>query len=363
MSGKGLSRKIYDPANPPFSEPLLKLIGNDGILSYRVKCIAIGPLFYLVGLLVTLLSGTFAIFVSDYAFCIACLMSGVNLYVILHACKQVDSTIGELNNILHYTTDEKFSSFINWAKNESPRRYYLWVIIPVLFLVIAGTLGYIGPPWVKEVQLSAYLPNKMYYLSWCILMGYLLGVGFNRINRYAHTIYNFSAMFCKPSRIKIFSQDGLGGLRPLTKLALKINMATALPGFVGVVYLMKSWTERGYPIIALPSYALMAFVYFIVLVCIFIFPLWPVHKAMVTAKNRAQKQIDNIVEKIEFSDVDKIDIDSVDLLSKTLSIREKISKMSTWPLNFGLFIKFVTTGICPIIVGALIQIFLERLIT
>jgi hypothetical protein len=59
----------------------------------------------------------------------------------------------------------------------------------------------------------------------------------------------------------------------------------------------------------------------------------------------------------------KKEIQNVSTFHYLLVLRDKVSKMSTWGFNTGLRFRLIVTGLTPLVVGSLIQIRFDLLIS
>ena len=112
---------------PQFPAPLRRFLvsnslfsykGKRSIISYKAKCILVGPLFYLLGALASFSTGTFSEYLLHYPTLMAFLTSSLALCGIVYACKQVIPTINGLNATVEHSKDDKFQVFISNIENE-----------------------------------------------------------------------------------------------------------------------------------------------------------------------------------------------------------------------------------------------------
>lgn len=177
---------------PSFPAPFRMWLVRNGILMgrkipYWFKCLVIGPLFYILGASVTLATGTFCEYVSNYPTFVAFLTSSLALYGIVYGCKQVTPTINQLDEAIEHSKDATFQNFISEMKHERSQYlirdrywYYVWTFGLAGFSAFIAYIGLIGPPpWVKyAASQNARWINNVYFFGISVpVVGYIAGLG------------------------------------------------------------------------------------------------------------------------------------------------------------------------------------------
>jgi len=361
------SHDKFDMTIPSYPAPFRSWLVRSGSISYKFKCLSIGPFLYIVGTLTTLATNTFHEFVLDYAFLLGCIISSVALCGIVYGCKQISPTINQLDETVEHSKDTRFKNFIfemtnegSWCGVRNRYWYYSHAFGLAVLVAISAYLGFIGPPWVKDVSQRFGWINHFYFFGfWAPVMGYILGLGFELAWMYADSINRYCSGFVKADKIKLYPLEGSGGLKALGKLAVKINIACVTPMVYILVVLFKTWTERGTTLMGNPLYLSMLAIYATVLALVFFYPIMPAHKALVSAKAKAKDCLNRMAKQSFGQGVFVDSPENCILLSSILSSRQSLNKVSTWPLDLRLSIWSMSTILFPLIGGAILQIWFE----
>lgn len=356
-----LDEEVLHPTKPSFPEFLLKCFGNNGVLSYKTKCVSIGIILYVLGALTTLSSNSFYGFLNDYAFFVNTIVGSITFCAIVRSCKKMNATFAQLDKTIEHSKDKRFGDFVNEI-DRNPMSA-LWYYVPsvgfAILFAIFGYSGIIGPPWVKEVTLEARIVNHSYYILWCAVMGFILGVALNRLFYYSSAIHKFCTRFVVPEKIRFLIPEEAGGLKPLGNLALSFCVACTIPSLAIFVTNVKTYIE-GDPLFNRPIYVLMMVIYVSILSIVAFFPIKASHNTLREAKQIVIGQLDELIVKTE-KEVTHTNPEGFLTLNSIVSMRDRASKAPIWPLNISLFIKFLTTILFPLIGGALTQVWFEYL--
>lgn len=359
----------FDVSVPPFPAPLRKWLVN-GSNTYKIKCLSIGPLLYILGVLITYNTNTLNEFINDFIPLIACIVSSITLFGIVYATKQIGPVIKELDKRIEHSRKKRFQDFILNIKYERswcyiPNRYwyYLHTYGLALSLLIAihitGNFGRL-PSWVVIADGDAQWVNYLYFLLAITLIGFFAGLAADLAWEYAYHIHTYCNDFVNVDSIKLYPPEEAGGLKPLGKLAFKMNIAVVTPVFYVLSWLYKLWAIEGKTILATPTSLLYLLMYVLFLATIFIYPIYPAHKALVKAKVKEITHIDELIRQNcgtgSLSNPQKYE-----LLNNLLVTRNNLNKFLTWPLDVRLSIGSAISILFPLIGGAILQIWFELL--
>lgn len=355
----------FDITLPPYPAPFRRRLASNGILSYKVKCLSIGPILYILGALTTLATDTFHEYINDYAFFVACMILSVSFCGVVYACKQISPTINDLDKTDEHSKNSEFRGFINFATQEGywyhiRDRYwnYLHTFGLSALSVIVAYLGIVGTPWVREVGLNARQVNHVYYMFWAAIMGYIVGLAFELTWGYSYVINRYCQDFIQVDNIRLLPLEEAGGLKPLGKLAFRINIASALPTIYGLTVIFKEWTEKGTTLLDKPFQLFILVVYVPVLTLIFLYPIYPAHKKILEAKQKAKENLSDMIKRT-FTIRTLDNLESYDSLNSLLSTHSNLRRVSTWPLSLRLSIGSAVTILFPLIGGVILQIWFE----
>ena len=340
----------------------MKTLAKGSTISYRLKCLGIAFLLYTIGIFATGATNTFSQYVNDVTFMATTVAGGLTLCFVVSASKQIDPTIRQLDQALKHSETKDFARFLKEVNDDrlAVRWYYLLAMGFSAFFAVLGVLGVIGPPWVKFVDPQQRSINLAYYVSWCAVMGYGVGVGLYLLRYYSSAINSYSKRFLTPEKIDLLDPiNEKSGVKALGKLALWFSTACTMPSIAILVTIFVSY-RRGEELWLLRSspHVMLVLVYTGILIFIFFFPMRQSHRALVKAKQNTIRSLDKIIK----STLDlrtSGDSEALLKLNSILLLRERVEKTSSWPLNLGIFVKFLATVFFPMVGGAVLQLYLE----
>jgi hypothetical protein len=360
------SHKQFDLTIPTFPAPFKRWLVSNGTMSYKFKCLSYGLVMYLLGAVITIAVNTFDRYVVDYPTAIACAVSSITLYGLVHGCKEVSSTINQLDKRIEHTKDKKFHDFVDFFTNEHcwhglSDRY--WYYLLMLGLIIGLLVGYSSglfdfPPYVQQAGQNIAWLRPLASLIFSFSSGYAVSSGFFLAHRYAVCINMYCNEFVKPEKARLFPVEEAGGFKSLGKLALRINIASVTPAAYALSVVYRGWIEKGYTLLNRPIYVLCLIIYACALFFIFFHPLVPVHTALVDAKTRAAEHVDEMFER-KFSQGITQNAEDFQFLSNLIVTRQYINRVPTWPLSPRLSFGSAISILFPIIGGAILQICFE----
>lgn len=364
MPSFGKSQQNICLTRPPYPEFFLRVFGNDGKLSYKVKCISIGFILYGAGLLVNVVSGTWLAFINDIGFLTNSLLVGIIVCGVLAICKQVNSTLDTMNKVIGHSKKNEFRSFLEKWNGEpvwfvKERYWYHFHTISLTVMIslwsLFGLIGNYG--WVIETA-----ANRLYYILWSGVIGYSAGIAVNRYGNYTFLINQYCADFVEPSKLRFLSSATRKAFESLGKLAVRADLVVAIPTIAILVNSLSYWIETGeiLPFSKFP-HLLMMLAYICTLIFVFFYPLKNAHERMVQIKNREIQNIDNDLSSF-LGDVGK-GIHVYSNIDSALSLRDRLGKMSTWPLSLRSTISASLIFLLPVLTGAAIQLFLEYVLS
>lgn len=339
----------------------MRTFGNDGRFSYKVKCISIGFVLYILGLVINILSGTWQAFVSDIGFLIMSLLVGVIVFGVFAVLKEIEPTLKKMDVVIGHSDDPKFKAFLEKWNGEPiwfvKERYsyhgetiFLTVLLVAWFCV--GIIGDYG--WVRSAPL-----NRWFYAFWIAVVGYLAGVVVNRYGNYTFLVNEYCRDFLDPNRCDFILPKTRSAFKALGRLALKADLVLALPTIV-ILWHSVTWSQEGIFAFSKPWHMFMTVVYMLTLVFVFFFPIMNAHRCMAKAKEISVERINaSLVSRMKEA-YGKPEVYT--LLDSLLSFNDRFARLSTWPLDVGSTIGASFIFILPVLTGAAIQLFLEYVI-
>lgn len=354
---------LTDPAYPA---PFLKTFGNDGVLPYKIKCVALGVAVWILGYVHAYIMDVLDLFLNDIIFLTISILVGITLILVMHVCKEIDPTLRTLNDIFQ-KSDTEFKQFIQRWNLQSPRFYYLCLVVFAAFAYVTYMLAFFPvfyeygdpAPWIRTlVENGTAGPLTYVFASFiAILAGVVLGVGFNRVLYFVRIIDDYGKRFINSEKIDLRRAILPEELTSLAKLAIKIDMIVAVPTTISAWIFFKSLLTLGlvnYGIIAYLVCSMLLFVFFS------IFPLRHLHRETARAKHRLIKTLDKEIQ--QANEQIRFGIQGISLFHDLLSVRDQVRKMSTWGINTGLLIRFFMAGFLPLVIGALLQIWFQLIL-
>ncbi len=330
----------------PFREFFLRHICNPGRLGYGIKCLTSAIVIYAIGITSTALGGTLLEYLNDYGFLVANLVMGVALWSLSRSMREIDDAI------ILVAPDKKDSAqlrdFFKWAKvQDSVWWYHLDTIGGALIALSVGILVVLPtliPPqhWVRNGNLI----TALFYLSWITYLGYVIGVAVNRIFGAVWIIRKYCRDFLNAENIFPLNPDRLGGLRPLGRLALDLELTVAIPSLVILAFLILV------PSLAKGTFTIvMSGLYTALLAAVFFVPLSPAHDSMVDAKESALRQLNDLFKRLHTETLPSIELPSPQKLAGMRDLYflySEAEKMAVWPLDIRSLIRFSVTSAIPL---------------
>lgn len=360
-----------DLANPPFKTLFLSVLGNDGKLPYQAKlAIFIGAILclgyahaYVMNVSHILTQNIRGLFISPPLVIILAI-------AIVHVLHQIDPTLAQLNEVfLRSESDFKsFKEFVgDWRKPETSSFYYLSIVVfatTSFFLAMCAFFPVtyeIVPPdavvahLVKNGKVSLF--TYVYYLSYSILWGTFLAIGLNRLSYSVRIIRDYGKRFIASDKIDLIHAITQEGLTSLADFAINIDIIVAI-GTMWAASLLFEKILRQEPFYFHTVYLVGCILVFIIFS---VFPLWQLHKEIVTAKRRIVKSLDKKIHQAG-GQLDQ-GINGISLFHDLIIIRSKVDKMNTWGTNIGISIKMLILFLVPITLGALLEIVFEHFLS
>jgi hypothetical protein len=353
----------FDITVPRFPAPLRRFLVSNNLFSYKAKCIIIGPIFYLLGALVSFFTGTFTEYFLHYPTFMAFLTSSLTLCGIVYACKQVSVTIYDLNPTIEHSKDDKFQVFISNINNERTwhklrMRYWYYIHIIGFAIAFAGAayFGLYGPPiWVVYADQSIrWIINLYFYAVAAPAIGYIVGNCFNLAMEFLYDVNYYSTTFIKADKLKLFPPEEIAGLKPIGTLAWKFNAAVVIPVFFALSIILDNLIREGITLLDKAVYPLALSLYVVFLSFVFLYPIWPVHNALAEAKKKAIEQSNLLIR--QKSDIKLLENPTnYQSLDNLLLVNKKIRKFKTWPLDLPSSLRSVVTILSPLISGGVLN--------
>jgi len=357
------------PTNVQFPEIILRVLGNNGRLSYKIKCLAFGLLLYLVGLFITTLTNTNHIYLSDYPWLIKNLVSGFTFYAIIRALHQINPTLLMVSYSLYNYNETKYIKFVeNINKDKNAGLFYhIFTLVSSFIFSMLSIFMFIGPYWVQPTLSSrVFIINKSYYVIVQAILGYGIGVVLNRLFYYFKLMNKYFYQILTPESINLIVPKKGGFLHPIGELSLKFTIACTIPSVIIIYRVSTEYLKIGIDgiiniIQVKPVYILMVFTYLIILIIVFFYPIRRSHYILISAKEVAIHYVDDIINEIIQSNK-RDELEKLRTLNDVITTRERINKTSTWPINPSLIFKITSILLFPffsLIVSILLQIYLE----
>jgi len=360
--------KLLYPTNPSFPEVLLKTLGNNGRLSYKIKSISFLFILYSMGLFVTVTTNTLDLYIKDYPFFVQTIICGITFYAIIDCLKEINSTFSQLNHIMG-TRKKEFNYFIDKV-NSSSNAVYFYYLYTLGLGIIFPLLGYyifIGPDYVNMASQNIKYINRIYYLTYLAIMGYGIGCVLNRLIYYSSVIHKYCKKFLLPEKLNMLNPIEMDKLKSLGVLAFKFTFACTIPTIVILTNIFRVYTERGPTatreiLYNYPIYAILIVTYVVILVLVFFLPIRMSHDTLIKAKKRGLEHINDMFKQIT-QKMKTINPEELQTLNNIIITHKRVSQTPTWPLNLGLFVKLLTTVLFPLIGGTILQLSFEYLFT
>lgn len=358
-----LERIIPDYLNLPF-EYFFKIIGNDGVLSYETKCLALVLLLYIPGLIITTLTGTVTSFVTmGWGFFLSNILIGVIVWLLVGFLREMEDKIVQVSEIIAPPKSEtgqkeyerladwktRIDNYRQWAHSGHP---YLWYYFEAFAAAVGGFLickfvilerGLIG--WIQNNPL-----NEWYTLTWFVAFGFIGGVclyyiftGFWIIRKYCKNVVS-------EKEVMPLDPDHTGGLRELGRLALDLDLVVALPSLAFLIYF--PWNPG---LLSIDVLIGLSIGYCLVLIFVFFISLSPAHNDMLNAKiayllkihHEYRETHQKLYRKLSTEEhLDSRDFERVEDLHR---LYDHVESMAVWPLDYRTVLRFLITSLLPLI--------------
>lgn len=303
-------------------------------------------------------------YIMDIGFLTNSILVGIVIFGIIAVCKQIDSTLSTMDKVIGHSKSKKFVSFLEkwngepvWFMKER-YWYHFHTLSLTLMLALWSYTRIIGKyGWVMETS-----ANGLYHIFWSASIGYIAGVAVNRLGNYTFLINEYCDKFIDPDRLSFMSSKTRRAFESLGKLALRADLVSAMPTAAILVNSLDYWSKTGLilPFSSFPHF-LLTVAYVCTLIFLFFFPLKNAHKRMVETKKRAIERVDADFSSVLAKTSDQIDVYSV--INGLLSVRDRLSKMSTWPLSIRSTMSASIIFLLPVLTGAIIQLLLEYVLS
>ncbi len=358
----------FDLSVPQFPAPFRRFLVEDGILSYKYKILGFPPFLFILGALITLATNTFHVYIVDWGVYVIVIVASVSLFGIVYVCKQVDDTLSELDKTFEHSKNEEFKGFIDEIKSERtwcsiPYRYwyYLHTYGLAAGFLTAYSIGLWGSrSWGGNVDPTAGLVNDIFAFILISILGYWVGLGFNLAWEYAYYVNKYCKGFVKAENVELLPSEDAGGLKPLGKLALTMDIAVATPALWAFALYHAMWMEGTF-LASLPVNLAYLGIYCIVLAIVFFYPISPLHTTLVKAKRTRTEKVGSKIKQV-FREEKLDSLESYRFISDLLSTHSALRKAPTWPLDLRMSIGTAVTILFPLIGGAILQIWFEVLL-
>lgn len=353
--------------DPPYPALFLKAFGNDGRLPYKIKCFALAVSIWVVGFVHAYVMNVLDLYVRDIPYLLLSILLGITYIVLMHVCKQTDSTLRELDKIFGRSENE-FKEFIGKWNRQPPLFYYLCLVISAVSVLALSllqffpvTYEYVGKsPWLRAfIESGTVSPLTYSYVSLSnILLGIMIGIGLYKVVNIARIIDDYGDKFIKNSkRIDIRRAILPQELTSLAKLAIKIDIIVAVPTTISVWIFLHDLFTNG-----IVNYGILVYLMGSILVFVLCsaYLLRRLHHEMEKAKEELIGKLDRDIQQV----TQQIGqgIQGISLFHDLVVVRDQVKRMSTWGVNTGLLIRFFMTGLLPLVTGALLQIWIEILL-
>lgn len=374
------SQRLFNFTSFNFPEFLLTTLGSNGRLPYWLKCLGLGALLYAAGAIASFMSNTLfwieansgVPYLTDYSFMTVCAIMGITLAVLLSTLRELDGALVQVNKRIgvasNPTEKDKFMEFVSWVKEWMPlgKRFFerpaFWYHLETAGGAFLGALvaifwsAFSSASFWGRIQFTW---SALYFIFFCSALAYVVGAGIFITIGSVNAARRYCKDFVTPESILALNPDKAGGLRPIGRFSLRLDVAFALPSLVVFSYLAQGVS------IAHPAVAVLLLLYTVVLVVVFFIPLAAAHDSMLEAKDKAYDQVNEIFKEIN-SRISKgnksYNLKQIKALKDVHFLYEKVQKMAVWPLNLDIVLKFVATSSFPII-GSVVVAYISKILS
>lgn len=334
---------------------------------FCLKLLGLFLFLWAPGLLVTYISGSFFLYLTDWSHLFYDVMVVTGLSLLINLCQQTTSTMDELKTVVHDAKSQRYSIFIQKWNNSSLTWYFLCIITPLAYSICNISFNAVGllhgppPPWADvetaEVSLEVVRLNSIYWFFESTFNQIILGIGFNRFIHYLLFINAYGKKFLGNTSIDLLMPDAIEKIKPFQRLVVKSTFFCSLPLTLISLFFFEHLVRK-------QRISFFQLGGIIVLVSLFVFTLlyqmkW-VRQVLLNSKSAALSIIDMEIGKARR----KITKDTEAFLTLTnlFTFRDKLKKTHVWAFDTKLISRFFLAILLPILGGAFIQIILERLL-
>lgn len=346
-----------------------------GKLSLEQKCLLLVFILYIPGLLTTIASRTWQIYVfDDWRRFIVDVFIAVFIWFMVRFLKRTKEKIQHVSKIIAPPyVEEKgrtgYEEWNNWTQKldkyraEMNRSPHLWNILSVVLGIAGGvvvSLCFLDPTKVGWIQ--GNLLNEIYFRSWFMSLGFLTGASLFSIFSGFGTLRNYCKDVVSHEQILPLDPDRTGGLKELGRLSIDLDLVVALPSIVFPLYLIGRGAEYLEGIGGSNLWRALSVLYALVLILVFFVSISPAHDDMAKAKDECLLKLHS-----EYRDLHEIilrKLEPGELLrpeeykrfSGLYELYDRVNSMAVWPLDFQTTIRFAITSILPILsIGITLQ--------
>lgn len=349
-------------------EYLFRIIGNNGILSYQAKCLALVLLLYAPGLVITALTGAMTKFVLvGWGFFLSNILIGIIVWLLIGFLKKINDKLEQVSEIiapLKSVPEQKgrnkegdwknrISSYKVWAHKGHPFLwYYSFALVAAIgsFLICKFViLERVGIGWIENNPF-----NEGYLLIWFIALGFIGGACLHYIIGGFWLIRKYCKDVISEEEIKPLDPDHTGGLRELGRLALDLDLVVALPSLAFLIYL-----PQNPGILSIEVLIGLSILYCLFLVTVFFISLSPAHDVMTRAKIehllKIHKEYREMHEKLldKLSTEKRLDTRDFEWLNGLYGLYDRVESMAVWPLDYRILLRFLITSVIPLIASVI----------
>jgi hypothetical protein len=389
-----LGTRLLDPATFSFREFFISVIGKDGKPPYWLRCILFGMILYIVGAVFAFFSNTMYPdparglirgYLSDYYILVFSIVAGLTPLSVIRAlrglgdklvytdeclyddldndAKETEKAYGGQTTVSEGNTLRKLNLLVQGMMEHDgivKRSRLLYYLSSLGFAIVGFCLGiyWSVSNTVSTWSSAQFGASSNFFIAYCAVIGYAVGALVFISARGIAIVRRYCKNHVSCERISALSPDKLGGLEKVGQFSLGLDAAAAIPGLVFFASVFS-----GTPI-EHPSVAISLAFYTVILIMIFFLPIYPFHKEMAHAKEEAFRQVNRVFKEVYlriWNEHKATDPHLISTLKDTYFLHERISKMSGWPLNLGIRLKFVATAAFPILI-TLLSTYLSKLL-
>lgn len=329
-------------------------------------------LLWAPGLLVSHLSGSFLLYLTDWAHVAYDAMTCIGLLLLINLCRQTTTAIYELDEVVNHTRDKEFSTFLrDWNRN-SLIWYSLCIITPIGYSICMISFNLLGlphgpvPPWVDwqgfgtslpHVSLTTARVNSFYWTYESFLNQLILGIGFNRFAHYFIFINDYGKKYLDKKSIDLLNPQDTEGVKPFSRLVVKSTFFCSLPlALSSLVFFERVVFRKDISVTWLITIAVCVSLF----VVTFFYQMKWVRSTLLNSKTQALSIIDEEIQKARRRIAE--DLGAFSDLVSLFAFRDRLKKTHTWAVDTEMLSKFFLAILIPILGGAIVQIVLERLL-